>query len=95
VKVIPNCPLLRNTSNHLARLNSVLVLVDGVVPLPQFLFGVSVAAVYGLTQATHTPFGIFFSLLTVCSLRGAWLYYLELKSQREESPVSISRPAVA
>jgi hypothetical protein len=39
-------------------------------PLPQLLFGLGVAATYGCLMAAHVVFGLFFSLLIVCSIRG-------------------------
>jgi hypothetical protein len=41
--------------------------------LGQLAFGGSVAATYGLLTASHVVFGLFFSLLIVCSIRGASL----------------------
>jgi Na+-translocating ferredoxin:NAD+ oxidoreductase RnfD subunit len=43
-------------------------------PRPQMLFGLAVAAVYGALQALHVVYGLFFSLVLVCGLRGALLY---------------------
>ena len=42
----------------------------------QIIFGSSVALVYALLVMLHVVFGLFFSLFIVCSLRGAYLYYL-------------------
>lgn len=42
-------------------------------PPRQLAFGASVAAVYGLLMLAHAVFGLFFSLLAVCSIRGLWL----------------------
>ncbi|MGA7181540.1 MAG: hypothetical protein WBX11_18425 [Thiobacillaceae bacterium] len=41
---------------------------------PQMLFGLAVAAVYGAFQALHIVYGLFFSLVLVCALRGVLLY---------------------
>ena len=41
--------------------------------LGQLAFGGSVAATYGLLTASHVVFGLFFSLLIVCSIRGLGL----------------------
>lgn len=43
-------------------------------PGRQALFGVSVAAVYGLLQALHLVFGLFYALLVVCGIRGVSLH---------------------
>jgi hypothetical protein len=40
----------------------------------QALFGLAVAAVYGVYFSMHLAFGLFFSLFTVCLLRGLWLW---------------------
>jgi enediyne biosynthesis protein E5 len=40
----------------------------------QVLFGMSVAAAYGVLTAGHVAFGLFFALLAVCSLRGLALH---------------------
>jgi enediyne biosynthesis protein E5 len=45
-------------------------------PLRQVAFGGSVAAVYGLLMLMHVVFGLFFSLLVVCSMRGLGLALL-------------------
>lgn len=44
----------------------------------QIFFGSSVAAVYSLLMAFHIVFGLFFSLLIVCSVRGAYFFVLDL-----------------
>lgn len=40
----------------------------------QVLFGAGVATAYGVLQAVHVVFGLFFALFIVCILRGAVLY---------------------
>jgi hypothetical protein len=45
-------------------------------PGDQFAFGAAVAAVYGLLMVSHMVFGLFFSLLIVCSIRGSRLALL-------------------
>ncbi len=45
-------------------------------PLRQVAFGGSVAAAYGVLTASHVVFGLFFSLLIVCSIRGLGLVAL-------------------
>ena len=49
----------------------------------QIAFGASVAAVYGLLTAFHIVFGLFFSLVIVCTARGCWLFFRS--SQRAAS----------
>jgi Na+-translocating ferredoxin:NAD+ oxidoreductase RnfD subunit len=43
-------------------------------PRPQIVFGLAVAAVYGILQALHVVFGLFFALVLVCGVRGLLLY---------------------
>jgi Na+-translocating ferredoxin:NAD+ oxidoreductase RnfD subunit len=43
-------------------------------PGRQAVFGLSVAAVYGLMQVLHLVFGLFFSLVIVCAIRGISQY---------------------
>lgn len=43
-------------------------------PGRQAVFGFAVAMVYGLLQVLHLVFGLFFSLVIVCAIRGMWLY---------------------
>lgn len=40
----------------------------------QIAFGLAVAAVYGLLQALHVVYGLFFALVLVCATRGALLW---------------------
>ena len=42
--------------------------------LSQIVFGLSVAAVYGILLTVHVVFGLFFSLSIVCTIRGIFLY---------------------
>ena len=44
----------------------------------QALFGFSVAGAYGLLQALHLVFGLFYALLVVCAVRGLSLHALDL-----------------
>jgi hypothetical protein len=45
-----------------------------VKPLPQALFAVAIAAVYGTLLVNHIVYGLFIALAIVCALRGAGLY---------------------
>jgi hypothetical protein len=40
----------------------------------QVFFGLGVAAVYGMLTSMHIVFGLFFSLIIVCTLRGAYFW---------------------
>ncbi|MFY7070557.1 enediyne biosynthesis protein UnbU [Nocardiopsis changdeensis] len=51
-------------------------------PRNQVVFGVSVAAVYGLLVTWHIVFGLFFALVIVCALRGALLLLEPLRTRR-------------
>ncbi len=61
-------------------------------PLGQLVFGAAVAAVYGLLMVAHVVFGLFFSLLVVCSIRGLGLAVLAAlrahARSRAESPLT-------
>jgi hypothetical protein len=48
-------------------------------PWRQVAFGFSVAAVYGVIQALHLVFGLFFALLAVCALRGVGMCASQLQ----------------
>jgi enediyne biosynthesis protein E5 len=48
----------------------------------QIVFGLSVAAMYGLLVAYHLVFAMFFGLTIVCALRGAGLYAQAWLTQR-------------
>lgn len=45
-----------------------------VQPLRQALFGVVIAAVYGILLVNHMVYGLFIALAIVCGMRGASLY---------------------
>lgn len=45
-------------------------------PKRQVVFGLAVAAAYGLLQVLHVVYGLFIALASVCALRGAGLYLL-------------------
>ena len=64
-------------------------------PGRQAAFGFSVAAVYGLLQAAHVVFGLFYALLLVCAIRGLSLHALALwprVQRRERSAAAGGRP---
>jgi hypothetical protein len=62
-------------------------------PLPQLLFGLGVAATYGCLMAAHVVFGLFFSLLIVCSLRGMGMMTLAGLRQIERRFGRLTVPA--
>ena len=51
-------------------------------PYRQVLFGLSVAAVYGMLQVNHFVFGLFIALFLVCLLRFAGLYWMALANRK-------------
>lgn len=61
----------------------------------QVVFGLSVAATYGLLMAAHVVFGLFFALTLVCTARGACLYATAWMKRREQARVAtVQAPAV-
>lgn len=54
----------------------------------QIAFGLAVATVYGILQAMHVVFGLFFSLVLVCGLRGVFLYLEDWRRRFLPAPVS-------
>lgn len=53
----------------------------------QILFGLGVAATYGLLMACHVVFGLFFSLVIVCGIRGGWHVAASLLGRAGPRPV--------
>jgi hypothetical protein len=49
-------------------------------PRRQVLFGLAVAAVYGVLQLLHVVFGLFFALAIVAALRGLGLYVVHARA---------------
>ena len=48
----------------------------------QVVFGLSVAAAYGLLMVNHVVFGLFFALTAVCTVRGVMLYLAAFAAER-------------
>ncbi len=60
----------------------------------QIVFGLSVAAVYGLLMMAHVVFGLFFALTIVCTFRGLWMYACRwVKGREREEMDAIAAPA--
>lgn len=57
-----------------------------IKPLRQFLFGFSVAAIYGVLFVLHVPFGLFFALAIMSALRGASLYATNARARLAPAP---------
>lgn len=51
----------------------------------QVLFGITIAAVYGLLLVNHVVYGLFIALAIVCALRGVGLYACEMWQSRRAS----------
>jgi len=58
----------------------------------QIAFGASVATVYGILMLQHVVFGLFFSLVIVCALRGSWLMLNNRRTNRLNvlNPISVN-----
>jgi hypothetical protein len=61
-------------------------------PRAQLVFGISVAAVYGVLIGFHVVFGQFFALFAVCASRGAFLAVAHAAQSRVPRPWLASRP---
>lgn len=55
-------------------------------PGRQAFFGLAVALVYGILQALHIVFGLFYALLAVCAIRGLALHAYALWRMRAGDP---------
>lgn len=56
----------------------------------QAAFGAATAAIYGLLVYSHIVFGLFFSLVIVCALRGAGIVVLSARP-RKQAPLLVPR----
>jgi hypothetical protein len=89
----PLVPLMPMTSAAFIVFTLYMIPDPATTPLKavrQVLFGLSVAAIYGLLQVLHLVFGLFFALLTVCAIRGLSLYFYYTFRSRFTRP----RPSV-
>jgi Na+-translocating ferredoxin:NAD+ oxidoreductase RnfD subunit len=68
-----------------------------VKPLRQVLFGIAIAAVYGVLLINHVVYGLFIALAIVCAMRGVALYaWAAWQSKRENQRVPVRlEPGVA
>lgn len=68
-----------------------------VKPLQQVLFGIAIAAVYGMLLMSHVVYGLFIALVIVCGLRGASLHlWAAWQSQRANQPSPVTlQPGMA
>lgn len=66
-----------------------------VKPLRQALFGIAIAAVYGILLVEHMVYGLFIALAIVCGLRGVGLHiWAAWRTIREREPARLE-PAMA
>lgn len=62
----------------------------------QIVFGLSVAAVYGLLMMAHIVFGLFFALTIVCVCRGLCAFAMQwIKGREREEMDAVAAPAPA
>lgn len=62
----------------------------------QIGFGLAVAGVYSLLVSVHIVFGIFFSLIIVCTARGLALYVRSFAARRAaQTAPEVAQPAIA
>ncbi|MFC0031630.1 enediyne biosynthesis protein [Micromonospora chaiyaphumensis] len=62
----------------------------------QFMFGASVATVYGVLLAFNVVYTLFFAVTIVCLLRGLYWWGRHLRGRRaESSPATVPQPAPA
>lgn len=58
----------------------------------QIIFGFSTAMVYGILMIIHIAFGLFFSLIIICSLRGCILYLQSFRRTNFKYLISLLNP---
>lgn len=88
----PLVPILPMTSAAFIIFTLYMIPDPATTPLErnrQIAFGLAVAAVYGLLQALHVVYGLFFALVLVCAGRGALLYLAAWRT-RQRAPVAVT-----
>jgi Na+-translocating ferredoxin:NAD+ oxidoreductase RnfD subunit len=60
----------------------------------QIVFGLSIAAVYGMLMVAHIVFGLFFALTIVCTVRGLCMYARRWVRGREELDTVAAAPVL-
>lgn len=60
----------------------------------QIVFGLSVAAVYGLLMVMHVVFGLFFALTIACTIRGLCMFAMRWVKGREREEIVAPAPAL-
>lgn len=60
-------------------------------PLGQVVFGVSVAVAYAIFMMLHIVFGLFFALVSVCIIRGIYIYIVNYYNTLEIRTISVAK----
>lgn len=63
-------------------------------PAPQLAFGAGAAAVYGLLTGFGVVYGLFFALVTVCAIRGAFLWSVHFVEEAGRQRAAAERLAL-
>ena len=63
--------------------------------LNQVIFGAGVALTYSILMGFHVVFGLFFSLVIVCAVRGVGLYLMALRAETRRVELQTSEPKPA
>jgi hypothetical protein len=61
----------------------------------QFMFGSSIAMVYGILMLSNVVYTLFFSVVIVCGLRGIGWWVAHLRKQARERRSTPAAPATA
>jgi hypothetical protein len=64
-------------------------------PRAQFMFGMSIALVYGVLMQFNIVYTLFFATSIVCALRGGGWWVAYLRKRRREQPIAAESPAQA
>ncbi len=57
----------------------------------QIMFGAGIAAVYGVMMSFHVVFAMFIALMTVCTVRGMYYWFVDVFAIKEATSESIVR----
>ena len=57
----------------------------------QIVFGAGVAAVYGIMMSMHIVFAMFIALMTVCTIRGVYYWFVDVFAKNEATNQSLIR----
>lgn len=85
----PVAPFVPMTGAAFVLFTMYMITDPSTTPFParaQVAFGLATAAIYGLLMTAHVAFGLFFSLVSVCALRGAILVVAALARRPAAAP---------